>query len=108
MKQVDPRFCNPRKPMVVCGLISRRLRKRRSAIASLVFGSHGMNGTLIPRDLYVKTISSYLLKGYWNQQMLTLFTAPKIEKKLKLKRNNKKRRDDIVEMIQERYIFYTK
>lgn len=51
MKQVEPKFCNPRRPMVVCGLMRRRLRRRRSARASLVFGNHGMNGTLIPNDL---------------------------------------------------------
>lgn len=53
MKQVDPRFCSPRRPIVVCGLIIRRLRNRRSAIASLLFGIHGLNGTHIPKDLNI-------------------------------------------------------
>lgn len=51
MKQVEPKFCSPRSPMVVWGLIRRLLRSRRSAMASLLFGSHGMYGTLMPSDL---------------------------------------------------------
>ena len=51
MKQVEPRFCNPLRPIVVCELITLRFLKRRRAIASLLFGNQGVYGTLTPKDL---------------------------------------------------------
>lgn len=56
MKQVDPKFCSPLRPIVVIGLTTRRFRRRLRAVASCEFGSHGIYGALIPKDLKIHTI----------------------------------------------------
>lgn len=75
IKHVDPRFWSPLKPMVVIGLTTRRLRKRRSAAASCELGNQGMYGALIPNDLK-DYIDKYIVRGCESivqKQRLTLF-----------------------------------
>lgn len=51
MKQVEPKFCSPRKPIVVCGPIILRLRIRCNAATSFGVGNQVVNGALRPNDL---------------------------------------------------------